>query len=157
MGRLIKGMYDTEFRSTGTLFGLHCCQMRGGPNGVTHNSGWYNRQGEKLGWGDLDANDFQRISRELQDGEFFVILSESDSFWNFVTRLGAIGSMCETRPDVNAPGPDYVAEKALYVIVPGAVYVVDQRGWYKKATMTIRGGLTANVLKKDAVKALLTS
>ena len=85
MAQLIKGMYGHEFKPTCNLFGLYCGQMRGGDAKMTHNSGWYNKSGEKLGFGDLSVKDFKKISKELEKDELFIILGESDSFWNFVT------------------------------------------------------------------------
>ncbi|OGJ57988.1 hypothetical protein A3H22_03280 [Candidatus Peribacteria bacterium RIFCSPLOWO2_12_FULL_55_15] len=151
----MKGMYGTEFLHASHLFGLSCGQMRSGPNKVTHNSGWYNRHGEKLGWGDLSSDDYLRISRELQYGEHFVILGEQDSFQNFVGRTWITWSMADTKPDEESPGIDYVAERTICVITFGNVYVVDQCELYKEATTIIRDGLTAYVLKKDAVRQLL--
>lgn len=49
-------MYGSEFSRASNLFGLRCGQMG---DGVTHNSGWYNMAGEKLGLGDLDFNDMR--------------------------------------------------------------------------------------------------
>src|SRR6185369_424422 len=94
------------------------------------NAGWYNKAGEKLGWGDLSTDDFFRIRRELEDGEMFIILSERDSFWNFATQPGLLGHNVVTKPDVEAPGVDYVAAKARYIIIKRpedgfGMYVVD--------------------------------
>ncbi len=156
MTRLTKGMYGDQFNPTGNLFGLHCGQMRGGKTKLTHNSGWYNKLGEKLGWGDLSSKDFQHISRELKDGELFIILGEQDSFWNFVTGYGPIGSMCPTKPEVQAPGMAYVAEHARYIIARNQMYQVDCFGDLKKKTSEWRG-LRFKLLTPDAVKALMTS
>lgn len=148
MAQLTKGMYGHEFNPTGEMFGLRCGQMRGGDTRMTRNSGWYNKAGEKLGFGDLSAKDFQRIASELEDGELFVILGEQDSFWNFV------GSMAETKPMVEAPGVDYVAEHAIYVIARNQLYRVDHWGYLKENTMEWRG-LQFKLLKQETVKALM--
>lgn len=156
MAQLTKGMYGSEFGRTpeSALFGIRCGQIRG--HDFVHNGGWYNRTGEKLGWGDLSLADFTNIAKHLEKGELFIILAESDSFWNFVTHNpGVIGSMCTTKPDASAPGVDYVAEKAMYVIGPMELYIVDRWGSDKSDTTNIEG-LTFKVLKKDAVKALLS-
>ena len=50
--QLTKGLFDNEFELTSGPFGLHNGQMRGGSDKITHNSGWYNKLGEKLGFGD---------------------------------------------------------------------------------------------------------
>lgn len=153
--QLTKGMYGTEFGRTPetALFGLRCGQIRG--RDFVHNGGWYNRAGEKLGWGDLAQSDFTNITERLEEGELFIILAESDSFWNFVTHNpGIIGSMCATKPDASAPGVDYVAEKAMYVIGPMELYYVDRWSSEKRDTTNI-DGLTFKVLTKEAVKALI--
>ena len=74
MKRLKKGLYGHEFRHTSNLFGLGCGQMSAEGGRVIKNGGWYNRSGEKLGWGDLSVEDLRRISCELEDGELFIIL-----------------------------------------------------------------------------------
>jgi hypothetical protein len=129
--------------------------MRG--RDFVHNNGWYNKVGEKLGWGDLSPEDFRKISLELEKGELFIILSESDSFWNFVTQPGIIGSMAAVKPTEDAPGVDYVAEKARYIIQNGQLYSVDRYGDSDKETLVTRDGLTFKVLSREAVKALIAS
>lgn len=111
---LIKGMFGTEFSPTSTPFSLCTGQMRA--TQITHNSGWYNAAGEKLGWGDLGVRDFRSIQANLEDREVFIILGEQDSFWNFVTDFGTLGSLCETKPTVEAPGKEYVERHMTYVI-----------------------------------------
>ena len=156
MTRLIKGMYGHEFGPTSDLFGLRCGQVRGGGNAkMTHNSGWYNKAGEKLGFGDLSVTDFQRISKELADGELFIILGESASFWNFVTQHGIIGSMCQTKPTVEAPGVEYTAKYAMYVIARNQLYCVSNEESKKETSW--RRGLEFRVLSSSALKALMVA
>lgn len=155
MAQLTKGMYRHEFKPGSNLFGLQCGQIRCGDAKITHNSGWYNKSGEKIGWGDLSTEDFQRISNELKDGEFFIILCESDSFWNFVTQCDPIGSLARTKPTAEAPGIDYVAKHAIYVIARNQLYCVDRYGSLKGEILEERGGLQYKVLKPDAVKTLM--
>ena len=152
--RLTKGLFGHEFRSASTLFGIRCGQCRG--RDFVHNGGWYNRDGEKLGWGDLAPADFLKISNELEDGELFIILYESDSFWNFVTRLGIIGSMATVKPDVEAPGVDFVAEKCCYIVAKHRLYYVDRNGYSKEETFD-RDGLQFTVLTPEAAKQLIAS
>jgi hypothetical protein len=144
-------MYGHEFKSESDLFGLRCGQMRG--HDFTHNSGWYNREGEKLGWGDLSLEDFQHISDGLDENELFIVLSESDSFWNFVTRPGLIGSISEVNPDVNAPGKEYVAEHCMYIIAKGKVYTVTD--WGKREDTIQRGDLSMTVLDRDEARQII--
>jgi hypothetical protein len=93
-----------------------------------HNGGWYNLQGEKLGWGDLSLSDVVTLRDGLAPGEGFIILPESASFWKFVTHIGPIGSLSVTTPDIAAPGVDYMVEHAMYAIFPGQAYVIHWRG-----------------------------
>ncbi|TSC83037.1 MAG: hypothetical protein G01um101419_309 [Parcubacteria group bacterium Gr01-1014_19] len=130
MSRLTQGMYKPEARVPGQepMFGLRFGQLRHmGEFG--HNAGWYNKAGEKLGYGDLATGDLQKIAAELEEGELFITMGEQDSFWTFVTEhRGWLGAQCVTSQDEHSPGIAYVAEKAVYVIAKGKVYVCD-RGW----------------------------
>ncbi len=84
---------------------------------MTHNSGWYNDKGEKVGWGDLCTCDMARIAREC--GETFYILSESASYWDFqrAQKNGEVG------PDatISNPGIEYVRKHAMYTIKPESI------------------------------------
>ncbi len=125
--RLTKGMYGSEMRpSNNTLFGLRAGQMKFGPTKLGHNVGWYNQKGEKLGFGDLDLEDLKRIMTELEDGELFIILGESDSFWHFVKHNGPIGAMAKTSRSEMEPGMEYVADKACYVVMRGQIHAVNR-------------------------------
>ena len=122
--RLTKGLYGHEFEHKDGLFSLFCGQMRG--TSVSHNGGWYNQLGEKLGWGDLSQKDLEKISKGLKPGEAFIVLGEHESFWNFVTRFGPIGAMCEKTLEESAPGIDYVADHARFAIFPGEIHRLGQ-------------------------------
>ena len=126
--QLTKGLFDNEFELTSGPFGLHNGQMRGGSDKITHNSGWYNKLGEKLGFGDLSGRDFRRIAKNIDEGEVFIVFGEQDSFWHFVTDIGIIGSACKPKPEVSAPGIDYVIEHARYVVVRNHLFRVRQLG-----------------------------
>src|SRR3989338_918088 len=151
MAQLTKGMYGGEILAKRGLFGLRCGQCRG--DDFVHNGGWYNRAGEKLGFGDLAPADFLEVSNNLEDGEMFIILSESDSFWKFVYRPGLIGSMAAVKPDVEAPGVEYVAEHAMYVIARHQFYFVDRYG--RKEGVVTMGGLDFGVISKEEVNQLI--
>ena len=158
MAQLTKGLYGHQFENASQLFGLRCGQIRG--KDFVHNGGWYNKAGEKLGWGDLSVEDFQRIRRELEEGEMFIILGESDSFWNFVERPGLLGHNAVTKPDVEAPGVDYVAAKARYIITKRpedgfGMYVVND--YSPKEDQVNLDGLMFHAMKREDAKAFLTS
>ncbi len=133
-GQLTRGMYGDEFHSLSELFGLICGQMVY-PK-IIHNAGWYNRKAHKLGWGDLGHAHFRRISEEIDQGEFFVVLSEFDSFWEFVEEVGVIGSQCKQEPWFETPGFEYVVERARYIIGRNQLYMIDVR---RETTYTIDG------------------
>jgi hypothetical protein len=157
MPQLTKGMYGSQFQSGRNLFGLRCAQMHVADDRLVHNGGWYNVRGEQLGWGDLAPKDFLRISRELEDGELFIVLSERNAFGNFVTEPGAITGMPEVLPDALAPGIRYVAEKCRYIIGKGVTYLVED-GDISSETIargTVNRGLWFRILTRDAAKQLL--
>jgi len=126
--KLTKGMFGREFGPrVETEFNLYSGQMRAGQGKMTHNSGWYNAAGEKLGWGDLSAEDFGRIRALLKPGEAFVVLPEHESFWSFVQEnRGFLGSHCLTSADAEAPGPEYVRECMTYLVTEEAIFVVTE-------------------------------
>jgi hypothetical protein len=107
-------------------FGLHEGQMRGLGH-LVHNGGWYNSKGEKIGWGDLDNNDFSRLRDNLPKEEVFYVLTESDSFWNFVEHNpGLTGDFCTTSSNEKNPGLKYVREKAYWAVIYGTIYSVSE-------------------------------
>ena len=115
--------------------------------------GWYNKAGEKLGWGDLSIEDFERIYREIEEDEVFIILGESDSFWNFVTRPGLLGHNAAVKPDVEAPGVDYVAAKARFIITKNGYHFVDD--YSRKDEWVNFDGLEFRVVSRTNAKAFL--
>lgn len=96
-------------------------QMRG-PDHHCHNVGWYNKEGKKLGWGDLEPNDFPRIQKLLEEGEEFWILPESESFWNFVEKVGYIGADCDVSSKESNPGKEYVHKNASWLITKEGIW-----------------------------------
>ena len=123
--KLTKGMFNHESVNK-RLMGLTCGQMRSKED-VAHNGGWYNKAGEKLGWGDLAHADIPKIQKELEEGELFIVLGEHESFWDFVDfNPGIIGAMCHTKPTAEAPGPDYVAEKCRWIFTRTAGYWINE-------------------------------
>lgn len=112
-------MYANESK----MFGLHEGQMTS-PD-LVHNGGWYNKLGEKIGWGDLCPANMAIISAEIPGDELFIILSEQNSFWKFVKRPGAIGLLSEVDSlKEYKPGIEYVLEKCKIIIKTSEVLVV---------------------------------
>jgi hypothetical protein len=150
-------MYE-EFNSNASrLFGIRGGQCRYHGDFV-HNGGWYNKAGEKLGWGDLSPDDINRISSELADDELFVILGETDSHWNFVSFEDRDGlTWKKTTKEEFEPGRKYLAEKWRYIIAPGKVYVPQSRMADYDPSDYLRGqGIRNPVVidRKDAKKLL---
>jgi len=117
------------------LMGLTDGQMRC-PDTI-HNGGWYNGRCEKVGWGDLNKEDFRRIKAELPFGEAFVVLCEDDS------QQHRFEYNCRWEPslrggDVRHPSVAYICAKALMVIANGKLYMkrtpqaVSDQDWLTK-------------------------
>ncbi len=151
--RLTKGMYAAPPISE--LFGLRQGQCRS--NDFVHNGGWYNKQGEKLGWGDLEPADILRIRNQLEDDEMFVVLPEGASFWAFGKDVGSrclAGGVDATHLEQYAPGVDYMVENAKYVIARHKIY--DLRDFWEVETY-VDEGLQFHTLTPDKFKEMLTA
>lgn len=129
MKQLTLGMYGSELKQKSALFGIRCGQMCGGQNKMTHNSGWYNKSGEKLGWGDLSIEDMVRISKQLNVDELFIVLGEGASSWYHATN--GIPEM--------TPGIGYVMRHAMYVIAHGKMVLVTECDYGNSITRNICG------------------
>ncbi|MBI2633602.1 MAG: hypothetical protein HYW78_04460, partial [Parcubacteria group bacterium] len=137
MKQLYKEMY---YDLNVNLFGLRNEQMRY-KDKIMHNAGWYNAQGEKLGWGDLSAEDFKNIESEIADGELFITLYEHDAFWNFVVKFGAFGGACATKPEEKVPGIGYIKAHCAYIIAKEKRYFVDRNASVIKERYITRDGI----------------
>ena len=102
---------------------------------VVHNGRWYNGVGQRIGWGDLSAEDIKRIQSKLRPEELFVVLSER-SAWNL--------------PNEDKPGIDYLVEKASWVITPTVIYFRD----YKNEAGEIQGVHYQPLLSASFLKLL---
>lgn len=142
----------TEGVLTSSWMEAHGCksgQMRGTGHRI-HNGGWYNAAGEKIGWGDLEDDDLQRLADAMPRHGVLFILGEQDSFWRFVTyNPGIIGDMCQTSPTEKLPGMEYILDKAAFVILPYAWYIVDRWGYSAHSPKE-------NWLDSEKMKAMVT-
>jgi hypothetical protein len=137
MGQLTKYMY----RHGSRLFGLYDGQMRRGDTKVTHNSGWYNKSGEILGWGgDISTDDMRRIQEGLEPTELFILLSDQDA------RYSRSGS-----PDLDAPGVAYVAEHCHFIIDRERIYVIHE---YKTSVQVI-DGIALEIISRAKAKKII--
>jgi hypothetical protein len=111
-------------------FGIMIGQMRSHcGRELVHNGGWYDADGLKIGWGDLSEADLVKASRELKEGEKFIVLPEGASFWNFVKfNPGPTGVQATAEPSEQNPGMDYIRAEASWVVLPGRVYRITRYG-----------------------------
>ena len=94
---------------------------------VAHNGGYYDAYGHKIGWGDLDAADIEKLKRNLPPGVPLFILGEQDSFWRHVVHNpGPTGDYALTTGKEQHPGTRYVIEHARYLILDGEAYICDR-------------------------------
>lgn len=112
---------SADFEKKPSMFGLRIGRITIA-NNAAHNGGWYNREGKKIGWGDLDWKDLERVARELPVGESFIVLGERESYWNFVTHLSPIGAANTTDRSETAPGIAYIKDNARIVVRGGKIY-----------------------------------
>lgn len=156
MNRLTKGCFGHQFQkeTVPDFEFLRCGQIRHQEH-FGHNAGWYNKFGEKIGWGDLSKQDVQRIQKALIDHELFITVAEHDSFWNFVTSFGMIGSMCSTSKDEQAPGIDYVAEKSRFIIAHNELFANAGEFWLKPGEKKIIDGIEFTGLELNEIKELM--
>ena len=101
------------------VFGIRSCTIRPSftekARKVSHNGRWYNKQGEYLGWGDLDSADLKSILQGMAPDEVFYVLPESAMFGENL--LGR---------DRENIGVAYCIEKFVFAIFNGRVHLVDQ-------------------------------
>lgn len=80
-----------------------------------HNAGWYNKEGVRIGYGDIRTDQFKALPEVLPQNEIFFILSERDSSIDL-----PMGRSQEE------PGISYVLAKALALATPLGVYVISR-------------------------------
>jgi hypothetical protein len=64
-------------------FGIRTGQIRAMEH--VHNGSWYDRDGLKIGWGDLTKEDIFRIAKAIPEDDVFYVVGEHDSYWNAPT------------------------------------------------------------------------
>ena len=114
-------------------WGIVSAQKRDPKERVVANAGWYNGRGEYVGFGDLSASDLVKLAQVLQVGEVFVVLSENDSFRNFVKGTDAYyaafcgGGVPIVPLNWQKPGFEYLKERCILIVVCGSVSVVEDK------------------------------
>ena len=91
---------------------IHCDTRYG------HNAGWFNHLGERIGHGDLNANDILNIMDNLNDDEIFIVLSEQSNY-----------EIVTLKEDINEK--DAVIERARFAIFHKRVFMIVSK-WEKK-------------------------
>lgn len=139
---LTKRMYGTEINSIRGPFGLRSGQMSGGGGKIQHNAGWFNRQGQLLGWGDMGPSDFTAIAAELPQDEVFVVLDEEA--WRF-----------NGKEDYEEQGTDHVVAHADMIVRNGRCYIVD-RHWdrHDSRWQTVRG-IRFRFINREAARQII--
>jgi len=158
MNRLHKGMYEEASAAKDRLFGLSCDQDR--DEALVEDAGWYNADGERLGWGSLTALDLRRIAAELADGEVFIVLSVFDSYWGLGYGQGQLPNGCQPYgQNMASPGRDYVASKCEFVVTRHHVYRVDHEAWavseHQPLAAAFVGGLICETLTGAQARQLI--
>ena len=105
---LTAGVFERNSGGQG-LFQLSHRQTRNAPV-ITVQAGWYNDAGDRLGRGDLNPTDIIRISEQIDYGEAFVILTETNA---------------RQIPRKNEPPREFVAARAIYIIGRDKRFFVD--------------------------------
>lgn len=143
MSQLTIDMFGSEFvfdkKDVSKFADLKCGQFR--RVDTVNSGGWFNKLGERLGWGDLDPTDFARIAQELEEGELFIILPERLIFLE--TPLLSVGTA-------------FVCQHCTHVISRSAFYQVDHYLEPDSKTLVKIGGLEFTVLTPESVKVLIT-
>lgn len=106
--KLTQGMFSDPKCNA---FGLSYAQVKTNP--LFKSAGWFNRKGEKLGYGDLSVQDLWSIANQLHDDDVFLALTEADTIWNIPSDL-----------DKFKPGHRYVFEHAVLGITRYDVYKI---------------------------------
>ena len=149
MLRFIQGIYRAS-RSEDDLFGLRYGQMRN--KRIVNNGGWYNEFGEKIGCGDLAAQDFETVRNGLKNNEMFVVLSEGDAYWSF--RIQRKRPLWQSQAEINeeAPGIDYVAKRCRYIVTGTELYCVYDHVRSRDDAREIQGLHFKVISRKEAKK-----
>lgn len=128
-----------------------------GDDSFGHNAGWYDKHGQKIGWGDIGKIEVNTIPLLLKPGQVLITTGEHASFW-------------DVPKDMNPefPGIDYVIKHARLIFMSTASGTVqvgtpswarywipdkyDDRQFGKE---TVLRGEVFKVLLRDDIKGLL--
>lgn len=139
--QLTRDMYWRRLRREENPFGICWGQIR--PARISHNGRWFNKAGERLGWGDLSMSDLQRVAVEILASELFIVVAERNAL------------LSQPEEVQRAPGVEHVAEYADYIVGRDKIFFVDRYGNY---TPVVAGSLDKSgfkVITPDDAKRLI--
>lgn len=114
---------------------------------IIYQAGWFNKDGEKLGFGDLSGKDFNTIANGLEYDELFFVLDSKSA------DIGQCNEKNKTSLTVDYPGTEYVTKNASYVVSPKQCYIVDRS---ENISGPInKGGAVFKVIKESELQQLL--
>lgn len=145
--RLFKGVYGHELGDSkeGPF------DLKAGQNPspcIVKNGGWYNQQGEEIGWGSLSARNLEDIINGLNNDELFIVVPERHSSRQPQPRFQFYPS-----PDLREPGKEYVADKCYIIMAPGAVYFVDRYDFL--TSPYVRSGIRFEVIGPTVARRII--
>lgn len=135
-------------------FGQKIGQRKHGYVPCTRGSGWYDKNGHWIGWGDLTREDMMRIAREIPEGERVIVLHEEDSYRRFLKVLVRDPSR-EFRNE-DEPGLEYLSAHVLFVIESHTISRVDHVH-PRRDEPSVDEGVTFRIIDKNEAAALVMS
>ena len=110
---MAKRLFHEMYLKGSVLFGLRHAQTRYPPLKICHNAYWYDKDGEYLAVGDLDADDFLSIRDGLEDGELFIIVREGE-----IVRSSGTNH--------HSGDVDWIAAHCGFIIRKGFIYTIGE-------------------------------
>jgi hypothetical protein len=151
--RLVKEMYMWKGKKRpSTLFGISYGAVMPRDFRFAKNAGWYNKEGEELGFGDLSPQNIEKLKNELLPGELFIILYEEDSWERTINEAHKRNPKKIGKG--KAPGPLYVASRAWIIVAEKVVYEVQTSAVYLKG-MGMRLGVPTKIISCDEAIGLI--
>lgn len=147
MSQLSKNVY--MMGSTTKPFGLMLGQSHG-PAAIIRLAGWFNKNGERLGFGDLNSENFAAIANGLQPGEFFVVLE------SYNADIAQYNKKHGTQLSNDAPGIEHIMQHAVYVVGSNQCYYVND-SVDSGVSINQRGTVFQTITKADVQQLLIAS
>lgn len=151
--RLVKGMYVWKGKKKpSTLFDISYGAVMPRDFRFAKNAGWYNKEGEELGFGDLSPQNIEKLKNELLPDELFIILYEEDSWERTINE--AHKKNPKKIGNGKTPGPLYVAARAWIIVAPKVVYEVQASAAHPRG-MGMRLGVFTKIISRDGATNLI--